>query len=98
MYRELCLKVGASTEVGPDHYQWFVGLSDDDFSEMVRIIALSLKKDVERWLSATPQMKGNQDIEDLIETILHLIALGYAGIQPNNSLRMLRTDRTSTDR
>ena len=85
-YRELCLKAGASIEVGADHYRWFVRLSDEDFSEMVRLVALNSKKDVERWFGATPQMKVHQDVEDHIETILRLIALGYAGIQLDQTL------------
>jgi hypothetical protein len=85
-YREICLKKGATLQVGPAHYRWFVELSDNEMREMIRLMLLDRTADIHRWINADPQMKSEQDIFDYIELMLRMIAKGYAAIQQNGSL------------
>ena len=80
-YKEICLKKGAVTRVGPSHYGRFINSTDDALSEMIQHMLLDRAVEISGGMNAYPRMKADQDIFDYIETMLTMIAHGYVQVQ-----------------
>ena len=85
-WKEICRESGAVQPVGPEHYQWFVGLSDERMSELLRLILIDRAEEINSWAFAYPRMKSDQDIYDYLESHLELFALGFLQIRADGGM------------
>lgn len=85
-YKRICRDRGAVLPVSPAYYQWFIDLSDDDMSELIRLIILDRADEINSWIFAVPRTKTEQDIYDYVAKQLHLLALGYIQFDRDGSL------------
>ena len=82
-YREICLKSGAVTQVGPDFYKFFADLSDADTEELVTALAHANADTINGMIFKKPRTISGQDIIDFIEMMLNLLFHGFIAIRPD---------------
>ena len=85
-WKEICRESGAVQPVGPEHYQWFAGMPDEQMSELLRLILLDRAEEINSWAFAYPRMKSDQDIYDYLGSHLELFALGFLQIRANGGV------------
>ena len=85
-YKEICRQQGAVVPVSPAYYQWFIGLNDEDMSDVLRLLILDRADEINSWVFAQPRTKTDRDIYEYLETLLHLLALGFLQFKSDGSL------------
>ena len=81
-YAQVCRELGATREVGPTYYRWFINLSDKALLELLELIVLDRAEEINSWVFAERQTKTDQDICGYLETLLELF--GYGFVQVNS--------------
>jgi hypothetical protein len=76
-YAQVCRELGATQEVGPAYYRWFINLSDKPLLELLELIVLDRAEEINSWVFAERQPKTDQDIRDYLETLLELFGHGF---------------------
>lgn len=85
-YVRLCREQGAIMEVGPERYREFCALSDEEMLEILVQLILGSAKDINRLVFAEPRMVCDQDIVDMMETQLSLLARGYIALSEDGGV------------
>ncbi len=85
-YKKMCAERGATLNVSSDYYRWFANLTDASISRLIRILLFDRSAEITAWMTAEPRMKSTQDIYDYIETMLCVMARGFAQITDQNKL------------
>ena len=85
-YKEICRREGAALPVSPAYYHWFIHLGDEAMTELIRLLILDRSEEINSWVFATPRTKGDEDIHRYLETLLHLLALGFMQFKADGSL------------
>jgi hypothetical protein len=55
--------LGATQEVGPAYYRWFINLSDKPLLELLELIVLDRAEEINSWVFAERQTKTDQNWE-----------------------------------
>jgi hypothetical protein len=76
-YAEYCRKLGAVCPVGPERYRRFIEMSDDVMEGLLCLLIANSAKWIEQRIADEATKFCVQDIEDSLETQLHLVALGF---------------------
>ena len=85
-WKQICRESGAVQAVGPEHYQWFASMPDEQMSELLRLILLDRAEEINSWAFVHPRMKSDQDIYDYLESHLELFALGFVQIRADGGV------------
>ncbi len=85
-YAEICRSRGALCGVGPASYQRFIELSDDIMEGLLCLVIFNSMKTVIEWMEDPETHKCPQDIEDYLETQLHLVAGGFLRFDPDGQM------------
>jgi hypothetical protein len=85
-WKKLCLESGASQNVGPAHYRWFICLPDDELSGLIKLIVLDRAAELNSWAFEEPRMKSEQDLYDYLENLLEMFGRGFLQINSDGSI------------
>ena len=85
-WKEICRESGAVKPVGPEHYQWFASMTDEQMDNLLRLILLDRAEEINSWAFAYPRMKSDQDIYDYLQSLLELFALGFLQIRDDGGM------------
>lgn len=86
-YGEVCRQEGSVVPIDAGHYRWFVTLPEREMAGLIRAIILDRADEIHSWVFATPRTKSTEDIFQLIEACLYLVACGFLELGADGAAR-----------